>query len=42
MRRNVLKTLTTRYRSSVDLGHDPALSRTGLDAQVPVVVGQTP
>jgi hypothetical protein len=31
MRRNVLKTLLRRYRSSADLGQDPPLSRTGLD-----------
>ena len=42
MRREVLKILSERYREGENLGHDGLLSRTGLDRQVAVVVGQSP
>jgi hypothetical protein len=42
MRREVLKTLSELYREGENLGQDRWVSRTGLEGQVAVVVGESP
>jgi DNA mismatch repair ATPase MutS len=42
MRREVLKILSEMYRDGENLGQNQPLSRTGLEGQPPVVVGQAP